>query len=76
MKFDVLRQHYGDKQYWPGDERDASEADVKHLVESGVLKRQKADQRPANKAAQPVETKRDPLDHDSNGRKGGAKKVG
>ncbi|SFV33192.1 hypothetical protein SAMN05216456_1915 [Devosia crocina] len=58
MKFDVLRQHYGDKQYWPGDVRDASEADVKHLLESGVLKRQKAEPKTQNKVEPPIETKR------------------
>ena len=38
MKYEVIRQHQGDKFYLPGDERDASETDVAHLVKSGVLK--------------------------------------
>lgn len=37
MKFLVKRQHLGDKMYMPGDERDAAEADVVHLVAAGVL---------------------------------------
>lgn len=37
MKFKVLRAHYGDRDYAEGDEREASEADVAHLVASGVL---------------------------------------
>jgi len=49
MKFEVLRQHLGDKQYMPGDERDANEGDVAHLVKAGVLKR-KAEAAPKNKA--------------------------
>lgn len=39
MKFEVLRQHHGDKLYMPGDTREASESEVKHLVDAGVLKR-------------------------------------
>ncbi|WP_309086459.1 hypothetical protein [Chelativorans sp.] len=54
MKFHVLRQHYGDKQYLPGDTREASEGDVKHLVDNGVLSKEapkaKAEAKPANKA--------------------------
>ncbi|WP_404861858.1 hypothetical protein [Georhizobium sp. MAB10] len=49
MKFEVLRQHYGDKQYQAGDEREADERDVAHLVKSGVLKR-KAEPKTQNKA--------------------------
>jgi hypothetical protein len=37
MKFKVLRHHLGDKQYAPGDEREAAESDVTHLVRAGVL---------------------------------------
>lgn len=35
--FKVLRQHLGDKLYLPGDEREAENIDVQHLVASGVL---------------------------------------
>lgn len=51
MKFQVLRRHLGDKLYEPGDEREASESDVAHLVRAGVLKR-KAEPAPKNKAEQ------------------------
>ena len=55
-KFQVVRQHLGDKMYMPGDEREASEADVRHLIDNGVLKR-KAEPKPANKAEPPVQNK-------------------
>lgn len=48
MKFNVIRQHFGDKMYMPGDEREASESDVAHLVKAGVL--EKAESAPKNKA--------------------------
>jgi len=52
MKFKVLREHYADKLYVEGDEREANEADVKHLVDGGVLKASgsKSEAAPANKA--------------------------
>ena len=52
MKFNVIRQHYGDKMYSPGDTREASESEVKHLVDAGVLERvaEKAEKAPVNKA--------------------------
>lgn len=37
MKFEVLRHHEGDRSYAPGDVREAEEAEVRHLVASGVL---------------------------------------
>ena len=51
-KFTVLRQHLGDKMYMPGAVRDATETDVKHLVQSGILEeaKGKAEAAPANKA--------------------------
>lgn len=52
--FRVTRQHLGDRLYMPGDEREANESDVAHLVERGVLELVKA------KAAQPVENKAEP----------------
>jgi len=48
--YNVLRQHLGDKMYMPGDERDAAENDVAHLVTNGVLAPAKAERAPANKA--------------------------
>lgn len=52
MKYKVLRQHLGDKMYMPGDEREADEHEVKHLVDRGVLSPEgaKADAPKANKA--------------------------
>lgn len=49
MKFTVIRQHLGDKMYMPGDEREAAESDVAHLVRNGVLKA-KSEPAPKNKA--------------------------
>lgn len=53
MKFQVIRQHFGDRQYMPGDTREANEVDVKHLIDAGVLRkvREKAESAaPMNKA--------------------------
>ena len=36
-EYDVKREHYGDKYYQTGDKRTANQADVKHLVDKGVL---------------------------------------
>ena len=36
-EYDVKREHYGDKYYQTGDKRTANPADVKHLVDKGVL---------------------------------------
>ena len=47
--YEVLRRHQGDKFYEPGDEREASETDVSHLVKNGVLK-EKSEDKPKNKA--------------------------
>lgn len=67
MKFVVLRRHRGDRDYRPGDEREASESDVAHLVRAGVLRRKeepkkaqaKAEEAPQNKAeAAPVNKSR------------------
>jgi len=55
MIFKVLRQHYGDKFYAEGDEREAREADVGHLVKAGVLG--KAAPAVANKAEPKVANK-------------------
>ena len=74
-KYDVLRQHLGDKMYMPGDTREAAQGDVQHLINNGVLAEAKADRKPANKAEPAVANKADPLDHDANGRKGGVKKA-
>lgn len=59
MKFKVLREHHGDKDYKAGDERNADPADVAHLVEKGVLAapKTKAEPAPQNKAAKPADNK-------------------
>lgn len=59
MKYEVLRQHLGDRMYMPGDEREISETDAAALVKQGVLAKAgkkaeppkgKAEPKPANKA--------------------------
>jgi hypothetical protein len=52
-KYEVLREMQGDKDYKPGDIRDLSEADAKHLVGLGVLRKI------ATKAAPPLKNKAD-----------------
>jgi hypothetical protein len=77
-EYKVLRQHDGDKQYWEGDKRELSAADAKQLVDLGVLKevKAKAETAPQNKAEPaPANKSISALDHDSNGRRGGAKKA-
>lgn len=56
QKYTVLRRHYGDKMYEPGDDREANVADVRHLVDSGVLEpvREKAVTEPEAKAEGPA----------------------
>ena len=52
MKYVVTRQHYGDRLYSAGQEREARPSEVAHLVASGVL---------VEKAAEPVKTKARPV---------------
>ena len=73
VTFNVLRRHEGDKLYDEGGTREAVPAEVAHLVANGVL--QKAAAKPANKAEPTLANKVDPLDHDKNGRRGGAVKA-
>ncbi|KXZ65955.1 hypothetical protein AVENLUH5627_02685 [Acinetobacter venetianus] len=37
MKYEVKREHFGDKFYKSGDTREADPVSVKHLVDKGVL---------------------------------------
>lgn len=74
VTFNVLRRHEGDRLYDEGDTREAVLSDVSHLVANGVL--EKAEAKGKNKAEPAAANKSDPLDHDNNGRKGGAKKAG
>lgn len=55
MKFKSLRPHQGDKWYDAGDEREADERDVAHLVASGTL--EKMADPVKNKVELPVENK-------------------
>ncbi|WP_203595689.1 hypothetical protein [Salipiger sp. PrR003] len=55
MKFKVLRPHQGDVWYAAGDEREAREAEVQHLVDRGVLA--KVEPEPKNKAVTAPKTK-------------------
>jgi hypothetical protein len=73
VTFNVLRRHEGDKLYEENDTREMTEADARQLVGLGVLER--ADAKPKNKAEPAPSNKADPLDHDKNGRKGGAVKT-
>lgn len=67
MKYQVKRQHFGDRLYVAGDEREANERDVAHLVKAGVLEpvkekaktapKNKAEAKPENKAEKPAANK-------------------
>lgn len=59
MKYNVIRQHLGDKMYMPGDSREASPGEVKHLLANGVIEEAKADPKPANKAEPKLQNKSD-----------------
>lgn len=50
--YEVLRQHLGDKMYMPGDNREAVQSDVQHLINNGVLReaKTKSDASTLNKA--------------------------
>ncbi|MGA6113356.1 hypothetical protein [Agrobacterium radiobacter] len=50
--YEVLRQHFGDKMYMPGDTREAAQGEVQHLINNGVLRETKAksESAPSNKA--------------------------
>lgn len=55
MKYIVKRAHQGDHWYNEGDEREAREADVQHLVDRDVLEpasEKKAAAKPKNKAVE------------------------
>lgn len=53
-KYDVLRQHDGDRQYFQGDTREMSAADAGHLVQLGTVRLALE-----KKAAPPLENKVD-----------------
>ena len=57
MKYRVMREHYGDRAYVEGDEREAEPRDVAHLVARGVLVEAKAEPALKNKAEPAVQNK-------------------
>lgn len=65
VKYDVKREHEGDRFYKTGETRELSEADAKRLVDLGVLARAagdeatKAEPAPKNKAEKPNANKAD-----------------
>lgn len=62
MKFKVLREHYGDQLYTEGDEREANERDVEHLLKAGVLQKAdaKSEPEPENKSEPAPDNKAEP----------------
>lgn len=57
MQYVVKRQHFGDKQYYAGDVREADPRDVAHLIKSGVLVEKNSNQTILNKAEKPAKNK-------------------
>ncbi len=63
MKYTVIRQHWGDRQFWEGDERQVkNESDAKALIKMGLIaepdaKEEKAAPKPKNKMAKEPENK-------------------
>lgn len=58
-KYEVMREHHGDRLFQKGEEREADPADVAHLVERGVLAEAsaKAAEATQNKAAPKAKNK-------------------
>ena len=60
MRYEVQREHFGDRFYRTGEVRDVDASSVAHLVRAGILvaaKGKKAEEKPANKAAQKPQNK-------------------
>lgn len=61
MKYTVIRQHYGDKQYYEGDKRTVkNESDAKELIRAGLIadtKEEKAAPKAQNKMAKKTANK-------------------
>ena len=49
-QYTVLQQHFGDKQYWPGDTRAVHDADAPELLAMGLISQD--EQQPAEQKAQ------------------------
>lgn len=63
MKYDVLREHFGDRFYRRGEQREAQASSVTHLVRAGVLAEaedRKAAEKPSGKAAPKPQNKAAP----------------
>ena len=62
MKYQVLRQHFGDKQYMAGDEREVkNKSDADQLIKMGLIadddKKEKAAPKAKNKMAKKPQNK-------------------
>lgn len=61
MKYQVLRQHFGDKQYMAGDEREVkNKSDADQLIKMGLIvetKEEKAAPKAQNKMAKKPQNK-------------------
>lgn len=57
MKYRVLRQHFSDKLYTEGQERECDDATAKILIKQGLIEEIKPQEAPKNKAKQPHKTK-------------------
>ena len=52
MKYQVLKQHFGDQQYFEGDEREVTnKQDAQQLIDLGLIAEIKAAPKPQNKMA-------------------------
>ena len=52
MKYEVKREHFGDKFYKSGDTREADPVSVKHLVDKGVLVEYQEEKKPVKTSKQ------------------------
>lgn len=60
MKYRVIQQHYGDRQYWSGDEREIDDdLTAEQLIKAGLIAEidSKAKAAPQNKANQAPKNK-------------------
>ena len=55
--YDVKREHYGDKYYLTGEQREANPAEVKHLVDKGVLVESVKEDKPKTTKTTPKQVK-------------------
>ena len=59
MKYTVTRQHYGDRQYHAGDEREiGNKNDANKLIKAGLI--EELDSKPTKKAAPKTRNKAEP----------------